>query len=379
MLSKQAISKPRITRTLTLLVLVFLTWHVYRHGISLSITPTKHAHGQSKIAKVTVLANSLSNSSYISRALRTHEVQNTIHDYRHFQCNTSLIQEASIPGRPTGTWSKPAYLLDLILSELSKPVGSRLEWLFWFDADTIILNPHISLETFLPPANLFPDIHLLLAENWDGINAGVFPIRVHPWSVTLLNAMLSYPLFRDDEHLEFQDQSALSNLLHRFPGFQMNWTVVPHRWFNSFPVNSVFDNGSWIYADPMDAKHFDNGEKPEPEKGDLSPWKVLKGDMVVHFAGTQERESWMVPWVKRAEMLSPEWSGPQHLAPLEARVEQFWEEERSSIEVRNREILELGTLERVKDRAKQKQLQTQESVRDIDLPAAPSAGGEQEA
>ncbi|KAK4943712.1 hypothetical protein LTR10_016809 [Elasticomyces elasticus] len=373
MLSNTTISKPRITRTLTLLVLALLTWHFYRHGIFLSITPPKHQ--QSKIAKVTVLANALSNSSYISRALRTHEVQNDLHNYRHFQCNTSLIQEASIPGRPTGTWSKPAYLLDLLLSELSRLVASRLEWFFWFDADTIILNPHISLETFLPPATLFPDIHLLLAENWDGINAGVFPIRVHPWSVTLLNAMLSYPLFRDDEHLEFQDQSALSNLLHRFPEFQMNWTVVPHRWFNSFPVNSVFDNGSWIYADPMDPKDFDDGERPE--QGDLAPWKVLKGDMAVHFAGTQERESWMVPWVERAEMLSPEWTGPQHLSSLAARVDHFWEEERSNIEVRNREILELGTLERVKERTKLRLLQNQEGrVMSTDMPAAPSAGYE---
>lgn len=361
--AKTMMSKPRITRTLTLLVLGLLTWHIHRHGIGIQdlsgyITPSSRvaqSQSQVKVAKVTVFANSLSvnssdSDSYISRALRTHEVQNALHNYRHFQCNTSLVQEASIPGRPTGTWTKPAYLLDLILSELSKPEAARLEWLFWFDADTIILNPHVGLETFLPPAETYPDIHLLLAENWDGINAGVFPIRVHPWSVTLLNAMLSYQLFNDDEHLEFQDQSALSNLLHRFPDFQMNWTVVPHRWFNSFPVNSVFaENGSWIYADPMTPDHFDDGEKVN----NTQPWKVLKGDMAVHFAGTQARESWMLPWVHRAEMLSPEWSGPQHLEPLKTRVQQFWAGQRHKIDVRNRRVLGLKeALARVEEEAR---------------------------
>jgi hypothetical protein len=39
------------------------------------------------------------------------------------------LSEHDSQHRPRGAWSKPAYLLSLIVNELTKPEDERLEWL----------------------------------------------------------------------------------------------------------------------------------------------------------------------------------------------------------------------------------------------------------
>jgi hypothetical protein len=191
------------------------------------------------------------------------------------------------------------------------------------------LNPHTRLETFLPPDDLIlNNIHLLLTKNWDGINNGVFPIRVHHWSVSLFSAYVAYPTLYPEENLAFRDQTALWNLLERVPAFKNNYSIVPQRWFNSFPFNNAFDKqGTWIYATPMTPERFDSGDIVD----DLQPWKVLKGDMVVHFAGAKHRMSWMQPWIERTEMYLPEWSNSTYQQKREEEAKVYWIEERLNI------------------------------------------------
>jgi hypothetical protein len=86
---------------------------------------------RSKIAKATVATNTL-NNSVIHQALRTHQVQNEMHGYIHHITNQELVSDLSehdSQKRPKGAWSKPAYLLGLIVSELTKPENERLEWI----------------------------------------------------------------------------------------------------------------------------------------------------------------------------------------------------------------------------------------------------------
>ncbi|KKY27492.1 putative galactosyl transferase gma12 mnn10 family protein [Phaeomoniella chlamydospora] len=359
-------------RILVIILLVFLltywnSWYFdgeafYKTDVRSKDESTRIQGGSSlnetsKVAKVTVAINP---PSYWDRVLKSHKVQNELHGYQHFLGDQPLVFEKHIPNRPYGTWSKPAYVLELLLHELGKPEDQRLEWLFWFDADTIILNPHIRLETFLPPEeDGLRDVHLLLASNWDGINAGIFPIRVHPWSVTLLSSMIAYEQFRPSEKLEFQDQSALSHILHQFPDFRANWTVVPHRWFNSLPINMAFDeNGTWIYATPMTLEEFDDGE----EISDLQPWKVLKGDMALHFAGARVRQSWMDPWLDRLELYLPEWSSSVFQERLEVTCAEFWKEEKVKLEKKTANFLRLD-LEKKEDEVKRKEEQQQERMK----------------
>lgn len=89
----------------------------------------------SRIAKATVAINSL-NSPLIHDALRTHQVQNDIHGYRHHITTSELVgdfSENDSQNRPRGAWSKPAYLMSIIVAELTKPESERLDWILYVD------------------------------------------------------------------------------------------------------------------------------------------------------------------------------------------------------------------------------------------------------
>lgn len=62
-------------------------------------------------------------------------------------------------------WSKPAWLLSVMLAECAKPPDNRLDWLLYSDSDVLVTNPAMPLEAFLPPSPEFDDIQLLIAED----------------------------------------------------------------------------------------------------------------------------------------------------------------------------------------------------------------------
>jgi hypothetical protein len=84
-----------------------------------------------RIGKVSVVTNFL-DSPTIHRALRTHEVQNAIHGYPHFIATHETVMDFvdnSPAGRGRGMWTKPAFLLSVIVAELEKPAAERLKWI----------------------------------------------------------------------------------------------------------------------------------------------------------------------------------------------------------------------------------------------------------
>jgi hypothetical protein len=85
----------------------------------------------SRIGKVTVAANKLDNG-VIDRALKSHERHNALHGYVHHiarnQAVSSLIENDRYR-RPKGAWTKPAYLLSVIVDELEKDPEDRLQWI----------------------------------------------------------------------------------------------------------------------------------------------------------------------------------------------------------------------------------------------------------
>ncbi|KAE9369923.1 glycosyltransferase family 34 protein [Stipitochalara longipes BDJ] len=276
----------------------------------------------------------------------THQVQNELHGYIHHITSYELVSDLSeydSQNRPRGAWSKPAYLLGLIVSELAKPADERLDWIFWFDADTIVLNPHTPLEIFLPPSSIpeLENIHLLMAKNMDGLNSGAFVLRVHPWSVSILSTVLAYPIFEAARYKtdQFRDQSAFQWLLQpnlKSPLFHAPfqgkeyWAEIPMRWFNSLPFNNAFSKDwDWIFNHNMTDELFDKGTEELYSDGHVSgarPWKVMKGDMVVHFAGANPvRDSWMGGWLERAEAYLPGWSNATKKVDLKNEVSKFWD------------------------------------------------------
>ncbi|KAJ4419618.1 hypothetical protein N0V85_000948 [Neurospora sp. IMI 360204] len=304
----------------------------------------------SRVAKVTVAANAL-DVDVIHRAMQTHERHNREHGYPHYialnQAVSSLI-ENDRAGRPKGAWTKPAYLLSIIVAELEKPEEERLKWVFWFDADTVVMNPYTPLELFLPPedAKGLSNVDLVISSNWDGLNSGVFAFRVSPWSVSFLSAVLAYPIYNSERMKtdRFRDQSAFQFLLtdKASPLAQTpmagrdHWVNVPIRWFNSLPVNNAFfKNGTWLFGKEMVEEQFDKGTNEvydDGHGGEVQEWKVMQGDMIVHFAGTSYvRDSWMGPWVTRAEQELPEWANKTTKDVLKVEVDKFWYEQNKKL------------------------------------------------
>jgi hypothetical protein len=221
----------------------------------------------------------------------------------------------------------------------------------WFDADTLVMNPHTPLEVFLPPTDIpeVANIHLLMASNWDGLNSGAFGLRVHPWSVSILSAVLAYPLYKEDKLKtdRFRDQSAFQWLLQSPESYlfkhaplqgKENWADVPMRWFNSLPINNAFSKKwEWIFMNNMTGALFDNGTTdvyPDGNAKTVQPWKVMQGDMLVHFAGTTNvRDSWMGPWLERAKQYLPEWSNATRQDELKEETQAFWRLTATKIEL----------------------------------------------
>lgn len=240
-----------------------------------------------RIAKCTIVFGNL-NPVY-ERALKTHESHNKKHGYPMYILRQSILDDV---------WTKPAYILSLVLRELAKPAGERLEWLFWVDADTIILNTHIPIEVFLPPSHEWDDINLMISHDMNGLNNGVFPIRIHPWSVELLSAIVAFRHYRPDDELIFRDQSAMSYLLEDGK-FSADTLIVPQRWFNAY-----------------------QGEHNET----LAPFQVRRGDFLVHFAGVPDRDNRMKYWLDRAEQHSPDWEIEIQHTSFPEEIRNFWTE-----------------------------------------------------
>jgi hypothetical protein len=232
----------------------------------------------------------------------------------------------------------------------------------------MILNPSTPLETFLPPnsSDILNDVHLVIASNWDGLNSGAFALRVHPWTASMLSGVLAYPMYEKERTLKdrFRDQSAFQFLLTHNESplardrlkHKNHWAQVPMRWYNSLPVNNAFyADGKWLFSHNMSPAMFDNGTTDvfdDGRNGKIQPWKVMKGDLLVHFAGTKGvRDSWMTPWLDRAEALLPEWNNPNHTAKLQVEVAQYWQdyEEEMQVQVQAAKAAEAKEKQRKKE------------------------------
>lgn len=254
-----------------------------------------------RIGKCTVL---FSGNDFWERCIRTHERHDKANGYRLHILRQQLIDDV---------WSKPAYILSLLLREMSKPKSERLDWLFWVDADTVILNPNIPIETFLPPQGTeFDDVYLMYSMDWNGLNNGVFPIRVNEWAVELFSGIVAYRHFKPEDPLVFRDQSAMNTLMNE-PQNVKHIVQAPQRWFNAY-----------------------QGEHNET----LQAFQVRRGDLLVHFAGIPEREQVMHYWLQRAEQRLDDWEVPVKSTSYPQEARDFWTEEREKRKRRHQKVEE---------------------------------------
>eukprot|EP00833_Pecoramyces_ruminatium_P015556 jgi/Orpsp1_1/1189588/evm.model.d7180000073067.1 len=109
--------------------------------------------------------------------------------------------------------------------------NKKYDWIFWVDSDVALANPNIKLETFLPKDN---NVNLVIAADHNGINAGVFLIRVCSWSLNYMSRSIAYQYNRPETNLGFADQTSMNDVLlegHE----QKHFVIVPQNWFNIYP------------------------------------------------------------------------------------------------------------------------------------------------
>ncbi|KAK4985235.1 hypothetical protein LTR50_006083 [Elasticomyces elasticus] len=252
---------------------------------------------RSKLAKVTMLfydKPSRDSRAYES-ALSGHRRHDLRYGYHHFVLRQAIVE---------GMWSKQAYLLSILLQELAKPRIARLEWLFWHDADLVLMNSKILLDVFLPPEPEWAHIHLLCSNDLNGINAGVFFLRVHEWSAWFLAATLAYTRYYPDVVLAYSEQTVMESLI-RDEKWGNHTLHLPQRWFNAYQ-NFGFDTTlppEW---------HWTNGYF-EP------------GDLLVHLPGTEgSRPDLIREWQERIEEEPEKYEVPLGETYYPDSISEFW-------------------------------------------------------
>lgn len=221
-------------------------------------------------------------------------------------------------------WNKPAYILDLLFREMMKPEKERLEWVQWVDRDTLILDQCRPISSFLPPekgryglwwvrddepneerkpqANT---THLLVTEDWNGLNNGVFLLRVNRWAIELFTAILAFRHYRPEVDLPFTEQSAMEQVL-RTEQFRGQTRYVPQHWFNAY------EGGA--------AQMF---EERKDEEG-LKQFQARRGDYLVHFAGHSRKDEAIREWTSMLDQSGDVWEENRVQRDVSQEIETFW-------------------------------------------------------
>ncbi|UZJ55714.1 hypothetical protein CBS101457_005034 [Exobasidium rhododendri] len=196
------------------------------------------------------------------------------------------------------------------MRELRKPVEQRAEWLFWHDLDTVVLNPEIPLQVYLPPSNR-TDLHLLATHDMLSLNNGIFFARVSPLSNLLYASILALQLKKPEEtKKKTEDQAALIEILNQSELFSQAYQQIPRSWgLNSY-------GSEW----------FDNMHLGAPET------VIQPGHLLLHLVGPAKKwRNWFEEYLTIAEKHTSEFEIPLQSLNLEIDVQQFWEEIPSKI------------------------------------------------
>lgn len=153
----------------------------------------------------------------------------------------------------------------------------------------------------------YENISLIVNEDVNGFNAGVFLFRVDAWALSFFNAVLAYKYYRPDDHLSFWEQTAMAVIM-REPQFVHRIALVPWYWFNAYPV----EGGSTV--------DYKQGTTPD----DLLDFRARKGDFIAHFAGHSHRLDEMPGWHDMLHELGNVWEEGDVQRDITREIEEYW-------------------------------------------------------
>lgn len=260
-------------------------------------SPSPFQKYRNKVMTLTAHFGSSGNSAY-QRGLHRHLTHSLVHN-AEFRALCKPIVD--------GMWNKQAHVLKVLLAELAKPKDERMEWIFWADRDTIVLDYCRPWFQFTPPeapepvypANMTEDeknaqpqkkeINLLAAEDHNGLNAGVFITRVNDWSVEFFSDVLAFRHFEPDVALPFEEQTAMAELMKK-DMYKDSVRIVPQNWFNSYQYE---DAETYVTSNNTDGWNSN---------------RVRRGDFLLHLAGTGDKENVMAHWINVIEGAGNLWA-----------------------------------------------------------------------
>lgn len=161
------------------------------------------------------------------------------------------------------------------------------------DADTVVINPAIPLEIFLPPFEV-DDIHMIATKDHKGLNTGIFFLRVHQKTVDILVKTLGYPIYNPKVALGVQvDQTAMEKVVSQ-PALKNSVLYLPRTWINTY---------EWAHA-----------------------YEGQKGNFLVHFPGLgDQRWAHMGKWLDIVEQTPEAWEVPVNETWYLDESSAFWD------------------------------------------------------
>ena len=160
----------------------------------------------------------------------------------------------------------------------------KLDWLFWIDTDAIITNQTIPLTRFIDD-----DYDLVIGEDWNGINVGVFFLKISNDIITFLDSVLSFKSSQEDQEQFTEwwwgsEQHAIYRLMNT-----IKTKVEHHSLFNGYVMDPILKGKEAQNRHDFvpGSMHNDwRGYVPGPlNPGTWQSRKFQDGDFVLHAAG----------------------------------------------------------------------------------------------
>lgn len=160
------------------------------------------------------------------------------HGYDFYCCEEHLDLTRPIP------WSKIP-LIQKIMEEHS------YEWIFWTDADSLIMNTNITLENFIDE-----DFNFIISKERDRVNSGEFLIKNCQWSKNFLDTVY--------RHTE----------------------CINHEWWEQMAIIKELDNEKFKPQIKILPQRALNARAKDGTHCEYKP-----GDFIIHFAGKKNKKN----------------------------------------------------------------------------------------
>mmetsp|Transcript_25518 Transcript_25518/g.48336 ORF Transcript_25518/g.48336 Transcript_25518/m.48336 type:complete len:338 (-) Transcript_25518:28-1041(-) len=183
---------------------------------------------------------------------------------------------ASIDTSRPPAWSKILAVQKLLTQTDSAPC----DWVFWVDADIVVMNSTIAIESFLPSAESTEIDLLITMDRRLTANSGAWLIRNTKWSREFLQAWWNMRRWVREPGLSLSgDNAAFGHLTEeRLKSDADRIRMVPRCTFNSFAVFLPDDKESSLTLD-------------QTQDWYLSKNFYHKGDFMAHASGVDQKEA----------------------------------------------------------------------------------------